>query len=179
MSPPPKLGADYPDSLPPEFNPRFMVRAGLEVLEHGLPALPETLTCQMAIPMAYWTASQCAVVLVHHYARHGRAKPEPIAYQIGYSRAGRGWEPPRHVSGGSFGYDPVGSPGSQRDLGGGLMVRGGTSYAAEVRRGQPTFTAVGRVAPEIRSVALIQDGREDRRPLESHFGAWVVCTETP
>ena len=26
---------------------------------------------------------------------------------------------------------------------------------------------------------MIQDGSEDRRPLESHFGAWVVCTEQP
>jgi len=25
--------------------------------------------------------------------------------------------------------------------------------------------------------ALIQDGHEDRRPLQSHFGAWVVCAE--
>ena len=24
---------------------------------------------------------------------------------------------------------------------------------------------------------VIQDGREDRRHLESHFGAWVICTE--
>jgi hypothetical protein len=24
-----------------------------------------------------------------------------------------------------------------------------------------------------------QDGQEDRRALESHFGAWVVCTEQP
>lgn len=26
-------------------------------------------------------------------------------------------------------------------------------------------------------IALVQDGQEDRRVLESHFGAWVVCTE--
>lgn len=37
----------------------------------------------------------------------------------------------------------------------------------------------GRVAPNVKQLALIQDGYEDRRPLDSHFGAWVVCTENP
>jgi hypothetical protein len=35
----------------------------------------------------------------------------------------------------------------------------------------------GRVGPAVTQLALIHDGCEDRRPLESHFGAWVVCTE--
>lgn len=26
-------------------------------------------------------------------------------------------------------------------------------------------------------LALVQDGREERRELQSHFGAWIVCTE--
>jgi hypothetical protein len=33
------------------------------------------------------------------------------------------------------------------------------------------------VAPEVKQIALTQDGHEDRRPLESHFGAWVACSE--
>ena len=28
-------------------------------------------------------------------------------------------------------------------------------------------------------LALIQDGHEDRRPLNSHFGAWIVRTDKP
>ena len=39
--------------LPPQFDPRNMRRTGLDVLEHGLPALPENLTYRMAIPVAY------------------------------------------------------------------------------------------------------------------------------
>jgi hypothetical protein len=35
----------------------------------------------------------------------------------------------------------------------------------------------GRVAPAVKQIALIQDGQEGRRVLESHFGAWVVWTE--
>jgi hypothetical protein len=29
----------------------------------------------------------------------------------------------------------------------------------------------------VKYLALIKDGSEDVRPLESHFGAWVICTE--
>ena len=35
----------------------------------------------------------------------------------------------------------------------------------------------GTAASAVRQIALIQDGHEDRRPLNSHFGAWVICTE--
>ena len=34
----------------------------------------------------------------------------------------------------------------------------------------------GRVGPTVTHLVLVQDGREDRRPLDSRFGAWVVCT---
>lgn len=37
----------------------------------------------------------------------------------------------------------------------------------------------GRAAPAVQYIALLQDDREDLRPLESHFGAWVTCTEQP
>ena len=33
------------------------------------------------------------------------------------------------------------------------------------------------VAPAVTAIGLIQNGREDLRPLQSHFGAWVVCTD--
>ena len=28
-------------------------------------------------------------------------------------------------------------------------------------------------------LALIQDGHEDRRPLDNHFGAWVIRADEP
>jgi hypothetical protein len=40
-------------------------------------------------------------------------------------------------------------------------------------------SAHGRVAPAVTHLALIQDGREDVRRLESHFGAWVICVDQP
>jgi len=62
------------------------VRIGIDVLEHGLPALPETLSYQMALPVAYWKADKCAVVLILRFSRHGRGKPAPIGFQVTYSR---------------------------------------------------------------------------------------------
>jgi hypothetical protein len=51
------------------------------------------------------------------------------------------------------------------------------SSAADPAPGYPAIIAVGCVAPSVEQIALTQDGHEDRRPLESHFGAWIVCTE--
>jgi hypothetical protein len=170
----------YPPGLPPEFDPGNMVRTGIDVLEHGLLPLPEVLRYEMAIPVAYWIAEQCAVLLVLRFSGHGHDEPEPMAMQVSYSRGEDGrWEPPTHVHGGSFSHDPVRSPGNMRDLGGRPMVYGGSSQAGEVRPGRPAFIATGRAAPEVKYLAVIKDGHEDRRPLESHFGAWVVCTEQP
>jgi hypothetical protein len=38
----------------------------------------------------------------------------------------------------------------------------------------PTPQRHGHASPAVKYIALVQDGREDLRPLESHFGAWVV-----
>jgi hypothetical protein len=134
----------------------------------------------MAIPVAYWKAARCAVVLVLRFSRHGHDEPEPMAMQVSYSRGEDGcWEPPTHVVGSGFSHNPVRSPGSMRDMDGGAMVYGSSSQSGEVTSGHPAFIATGRAAPEVKYLAVIKDGHEDRRPLESHFGAWVVCTEQP
>ena len=134
----------------------------------------------MAIPVAYWIAEQCAVVLVLRFSRHGHDEARPIAMQVTYSRGADGrWEPPTHIHGSGFSHDPVRSPGSTRDMDGRPMVYGSSSQAGEVTPGHPAFIATGRAAPEVKYLAVIKDGHEDRRPLESHFGAWVVCTEQP
>jgi hypothetical protein len=134
----------------------------------------------MAIPVAYWIARQCAVVLVLRFSRHGHDEPGPVAMQVSYSRGEDGrWEPPTHILGSAFSHDPIRSPGSMRDMDGHPMVYGGSSQTDEVTPGHPAVIATGRAAPEVKYLAVIKDGHEDRRPLESHFGAWVVCTEQP
>ena len=184
MSPDPEPEPEarpYPPGLPPQFNPANMIRTGIDVLEHGLPPLPEVLTYDMAIPVAYWKAEQCAVVLVLTFSRHGHDdRHAPLAMKVQYSRGeDGGWVPPRYVVGGSFSHDPIRSPGSMRELDGNPMVYGSSSRAREVTPGRPASVVSGRAAPEVKYLAVIKDGHEDRRPLESHFGAWVVCAEQP
>jgi hypothetical protein len=139
------------------------------------------LAHQMAIPVAYWTAGQCAVVLVlRFFAADGRReRPGPAAMQLTYERGATGWEPHRHAVGSGFSHDPIARPGDERDLGGRAMVVSGTSEASQVTPGHPAFIATGPAAPEVKYLAVTQVGREDRRRLDSHFGAWVVCTEQP
>jgi hypothetical protein len=111
MSPTPRQALEpevYPADLPPEFNPRKMIRTGIDVLEHGLLPLPAVLRYEMAIPVAYWMAERCAVVLVLRFADRGRDEREPMALQVSYSRGEDGrWQPPTYASGTSFSHDPI------------------------------------------------------------------------
>jgi predicted negative regulator of RcsB-dependent stress response len=166
LHPSPKPTAAELDALPPPFDPRNMVRTGLEVLSHGLPELPEQLSYLMAIPVAYWTAPHSAVVLFLKFQREGR-QHHPWVLHVTYSRDDDDWTPHRHFHGTGYSHDPIGNPGSLRDLGRRAMVTGGGADT------QPH----GRATPAVKYIALIQDSREDLRPLESHFGAWVVSTE--
>ena len=55
MSPTPRRKPEaevYPADLPPELDPRRMVRTGLDVLERGMPPLPDVLRYEMALPVA-------------------------------------------------------------------------------------------------------------------------------
>jgi hypothetical protein len=178
----PPEAAPYPPDPPPQFNPGNLVRTGIDVLEYGLLPLPDVLTYEMAIPVAYWKAEQCAVVLVLQFFGFRPGEPRPIAVRVTYSRAEDGtWKPPAHTAifGGGFSHDPIADPGSQRDLGGSAMVCGGSSWGTEITPGYPAVIATGRASPEVRYLAVVKDGHEDRRPLKSHFGAWVVCAEQP
>jgi tetratricopeptide (TPR) repeat protein len=166
MHPSPKPTAAELDALPSLFDPRNMVRTGMEVLDHGLPELPEQLNYLMVIPVAYWTTQQRAVVLFLKFEREGRQHYSGVLH-VTYSRDTDGWTPHRHFVGMGYGHDPIANPGSLRDLGGSAMLTGGGTDT------QPH----GRASPAVKYIALIQDGHEDLRPLESHFGAWVVSTE--
>jgi hypothetical protein len=174
---PPPTDAEL-DELPPQFDPRHLIRTGTEVLSRGLPGLPERLSYLMAIPVAYWTAEYCAVVQVLRFRPHGR-QHRSTAWNIPYARTETGWTAHRHFTGSGFNDDPVAQPGSRRSLGGRFMVTSGGSDARETSPGDPAIIWHGRAAPAVAYLALIQDGRADLRPLESHFGAWVICTDRP
>lgn len=181
LSPPAEAGAEADadaEELPVQFDPRYIARTGVEVLEHGLPPLPDVLSYRMAIPVAYWTARQCAVVLFLQFNRIG-SKHYPVGMEVTYEKGAAGWTAHPYSIGRGFSHDPIASPGDRRHLAGRRMTgSGGGSRAERVTPGRPATTRTGSVSPTVRYIALIQDGREDRRPLDSHFGAWIVCTDS-
>ena len=182
---PPAQASDEPDpaelaALPPQFHPHNMLSTGIEVLTSGLPALPAELNYLMTIPVSYWAASTCGVVVFVKFARAHAARPVPMALTVTYSRTSGEWVPHKSFFGTSFSFDPIADPDHRRDLDGRPMVTGASSRAAGLPPpGVPAATLTGRAAPDVAHIALIQDGHEVRRQLDSHFGAWVICTERP
>ncbi len=168
----------YPADLPPEFDPANMRQSGITVLRDGLTPLPETLTHQMAIPVAYWTARHCAVVLFLQFSRH-HLEQLPITVMATYSRDHDTWKPDSHWLGTGAHHDPIADPGDRREMDGQAMTTSGGSHNDTPAPGQPAAIQIGRAAPEVTQLALTQDGHEDRRPLDTHFGFWVICTEQP
>jgi hypothetical protein len=154
--------------VPPGFDPQNMARTGIAVLENGLPSLPEPLTHRMAIPMAYWAARDTAVVLFLRFRRPRRTW-HPAAVMATFTRQDGGWKPDTHWHGTSF-HDPFTDPGGLHGLAGRPIASSG---------GLGGVICHGSAAPAVKYLALIQDGHQDRRPLDNHFGAWVICAEKP
>jgi hypothetical protein len=167
-------------SLPPQFDPAKSAQAGIEVLRHGLPPLPAVLSREMSIPVAFWTAEHSAVVLFLQYSPDPFGGAMPMALMGTYSREGDGWSAHQHRHGHGWSHDPIDDPDSIADLGGLEIAGGGDgTFSNQPRPGHSAYVVTGRVSAAVAAVALIQDGREDRRDLRTHFGALVICTERP
>jgi len=103
-----------PAELPPGLDPRWKQRAGIAVLEHGLPELPAAVTYQMSVPVAYWTTATCAVVLFLEFSDDGDDMIQPMAVMGTFSRDGNGWTAHRHWLGTGWSHDPVAEPDGLR-----------------------------------------------------------------
>lgn len=168
--------------LPPHLDPMHQKRAGLEILDHGLPALPDVLSYQMSVPVAFWKAAGCAVVLFLKYRRVLFPGDDAVAVRPGmtmgtFYRDGGGWVAHGWWGGTGWSHDPVADPGSLCDLDGQAIAGGSGSHNPNPRPGFPASVIAGRVSRAVTHLALVQDDREERRELQSHFGAWIVCTE--
>lgn len=94
----------------------------------------------------------------------------------------RGWTAPTSGSFfySSYAFDPVADPGYAGHLDGNALTYGRlTTYTDNPEPGEPASIALGYVGRQVTHLALIQDGRQDYRRLQSHFGAWMICTEQP
>ncbi len=166
--------------LPPQFDPARARLTGVDVLRDGLPPLPEVLTRQMSVPVAFWTAEHSAVVLFLHYLPDPDGGEHPMALMGTFTREGAGWRAHRHWHGGMWSHDPIADPGGTADLGG-LQIAGGGdgAFTDQPQPGHSAYVVTGRVSGAVTAITVIQDGHEDRRDLLSHFGALVICTEQP
>lgn len=168
--------------LPAELDPRHWLQTGAEVIEHGLPELPPQLTYQMSIPLCYWAAECCAVVtFMRFHPRPDDGYMTAMTCTLPYSRYDGRWIPPQgtRTSWLSYGFDPVIEPDYDRHLDGSNMTYGQLRERGGHEPGQPASSALGYVSPEVKYLAVIQDGQQNYRPLQSHFGAWTVCVEEP
>lgn len=168
--------------LPPHLDPMHQKRTGIEVLDHGLPALPDVLSYQMSVPLAFWKGARCSVVLFLRYSRvmfpgDGAATVHPGVTLGTFYRHGGGWIAHNWWGGTGWSHDPVADPGSLRDLDGRAIAGGSGSHNPSPQPGFPASVMAGRASPAVTHLALVQDAREERRELQSHFGAWIVCTE--
>jgi hypothetical protein len=129
----------------------------------------------MAVPLAFWVAASCAVVLFLRYPDRREDTGQPIALMATFSQQDDGWVPHRH-SLGLLWLDPIEEPGVS-GLDGRAITESGGCFTDQPFPGHPAAVVVGLVSPAVAAIALVQEGHEDQRDLQSHFGAWVVCTE--
>jgi hypothetical protein len=94
--------------------------------------------------MAYWTAEQCAVVLVLQFSRRGRDEPEPIAMTVTYSRGEDGrWDPPTLVHGGTSAPGSSAPNSQDRSKSPLSMPTAPFSPASRIRSGRPSGSHAG------------------------------------
>jgi hypothetical protein len=154
--------------------------AGIEVIENGLPSPPKVITYEMTIPIGYWTAKKSAVVVFLDFSETPGIGMLPFATSVPYYMEFGKWttETSGVLGGFEFPFDPVAHPERADELDGEAAVYG------SLKRIQgdgkfPLWVATGRASRQVASIALVQAGTENRRKLDSRFGAWVVCTEVP
>jgi hypothetical protein len=107
-------------------------------------------------------------VLFLNFRRHRHAW-HPAAMRVTFTRQDGEWKADSHWHGGGF-HDPFTDHGGARSLGGSQIFYSGSSGGTILH---------GVAAPSVKYLALIQDGHEDRSPLDNHFGAWIVRTNKP
>ena len=148
--------------LPPQLDPANMQQTGIDALEHGLPALPVAVTPQMAVPLAYWIAGHNAVVLFLRFRRSGGER-EPLAIMATFTRQQGQWTANSHWHGTGF-HDPLADPGDLRGLDDRAIVISGGSHSEAPGPARLAGIWHGTAAPQVRQIALIQDGAEDPGP---------------
>jgi hypothetical protein len=169
-----------PLEQPPGRRNGFFPADGIDVIEKGLPPLPDVITRELMvpIPISYWRAPDSAVVVFFYFSELPGYGVRPFVSEFPYYKEAGKWTVETHgeFTGSGFSFDPVTEPERVDDLDRSHFVRG--SLSRKQAEGKPhMWVATGHASREVAYVALVQAGTEDRRRLDSHFGTWVVCTQ--
>ena len=169
-----------PLEQPPGRRSGVFLSDGIGVIENGLPPLPDVITHEsmVLIPIGYWVAPEIAVVVFFYFGEIPGLGVRPFVMTIPYYQEAGKWtfEEQGEIRGFGFPFDPVTQPERVDDLDGSHFVF--SSLGRRQAKGRaPMWVATGHASRDVRYIALVQEGSEDRRRLDSHFGAWVVCTQ--
>ncbi len=165
-------------SVPNLFDPVRKPLSGVVALTQGLPEIPESLTHEMAIPMALWITTTSAVVLFLEYLRAPDGTFHPQAVMGTFFQSDAGWSPHKSWGGIFWSHDPLKHPKGLQDLLGRDIVSCGGRFANNPEPTAPAIVMCGRISPQVLELSLLQDGEDDKRyTVHSHFGAWVICAD--
>jgi hypothetical protein len=158
----------------------FFPADGIDVIEKGLPPLPEVITHELMvpIPISYWVASDSAIVVFFYFSELPGRGIQPFVSIIPYYKKSGKWSVKTYsnFTGSGFPFDPVTESERIDDLDGSHLVN--SSVGKKQAEGEPLmWVATGHASRDVAYVALVQAGTEERRRLDSHFGTWVVCTQ--
>lgn len=140
----------------------------MQVLEEGLPPLPERLEKGQTVPIALWRGERYGAVVFVRLWRNGQVDHDCAIT----SRADDGaWEEPSSYGGSAWIDDPLHRPESGWD--GEPVEWIGVTGIQEIR------AVKGVASLEVASIGVEQSGRKWRVPIDSPAGAFVVGLEDP
>ena len=157
-----------------DFNFANMSTNGLKVLEDGLPHVPRQFNSEMVIPVACWEGSKWAAVLFLRYAKDDDGLAIPRVIRGIFRRDETDWVPLEHWSGSGWSHDPLVNADSNSDLGGRCIYVSGGSFGERPLEGHPAIVINGRHTPDVKTIAVIQNGLTQSVPANGLWGAWIV-----
>jgi len=120
-----------PLEQPPGRRSGVFLSDGIDVIENGLPPLPDVVTHEsmVLIPIGYWVASESAVVVFFYFSEIPGLGARPFVMKIPYYKEAGKWtfEAQGEISGSGFPFDPATQPERVVDLDGSHFVFGSLS----------------------------------------------------
>lgn len=161
-----------------QFTPANKALIGSSVLRRGLAPLPSPLTTDMAVPIAYWRNRSCGAVLFLEYRKLRDGTFMPAVMMGCYRPDGDAWRPVRPWTGTGWSYDPL-KPVPDYDRDRRTITTGGGTFPDPAHPRDQWAVVHGRVTTDVARLRLVVGNERQERPVDAHFGAWIVCVDRP